>query len=100
MASREPDGEHVHAAGERDDGVVGDAEHDKAWAAQPDEPAPNQHQSNRVRQHWIAFTLLTCLLRMWESKGPRQSAPKLGRNRRVHCDCLLEAKSLSRVVYA
>jgi hypothetical protein len=44
MAGGKPDGEHVHAAGEGDDRVIGDAQDQQARATHAAELPPQRHR--------------------------------------------------------
>ena len=41
MTRRQPDGKHIHAAGERDHGIVGDSQNDQARPTQAAQMVPD-----------------------------------------------------------
>jgi hypothetical protein len=60
MPSSQPDGQHIHAAGQRDDGVVGDSQYHQTQSPKSPEPYPSgdREQQLDMRQHSIVVQVV------------------------------------------
>jgi hypothetical protein len=54
MARGQPDGKNIHAAGERDHGIVSQSQQDQTDAAEVAKAVPdgNRKKKMQMRQHW------------------------------------------------